>query len=67
MSNETQKSEQNSTLNKLRNEFGQVNLTDGSEQKKAPHSVSAAADSTSASRSTQRPTPGPVPSRSRPV
>ena len=35
MSNETQKSDQNSTLNKLRNEFGQVNLTDGSEQKKA--------------------------------
>ena len=35
MSNETQKSEQNSILNKLRNEFDQVNLTDGSEQKKA--------------------------------
>jgi hypothetical protein len=36
MSNETQvKTEQNGALNKLKTEFGQVNLSDGNEQKKA--------------------------------
>lgn len=36
MSNETQvKTEQNGALNKLKAEFGQVNLSDGNEQKKA--------------------------------
>ncbi len=36
MSNETQaKAEQNNALDKIKSEFGQVNLSDGSEQKKA--------------------------------